>query len=264
MTFGCLELICFLLIVTQNSRQRGIASQTWTVYSSAVSGKVSSWWSIFGLRSQLDSLQAREADMRERLIAIELADTSAVQVPAVDSSSLSADEQYSLMAARIVNKQPYSRAGNSFIINRGKKNGLSRGQGVVGSQGPVGVVTDVTNRYARVMSVLDPDIRISAALSSKDYGTLQWSGDDPRKAVLLYIPDYIEQPEDNDTIYTTGFSAVFPTGLPIGRARSFDREAGSGFWRIEVDLFENYISSDRVFVVSNLHKPELDSLRSLQ
>ncbi|MEM8583215.1 MAG: rod shape-determining protein MreC [Bacteroidota bacterium] len=264
LTFGFLELICFLLIVTQNSRQRGIASQTWTVYSSAVTGKVGSWYSIFGLRSQLDSIQNREAELLERLIASSLVDTTDLRRPLIDSASLDVAEQYELSAARIVTKQPYSRSGNSFIINKGKRDGLTRGQGVVGSEGPMGIVTDVSNRYSRVMSVLHPDIQISAALSNLEYGTLRWGGENPRQALLLNIPDYVDPPESNDTIYTTGYSAVFPTRMPIGRTRSFVREAGSGFWKIEVSLFENYLSTDRVFVVNNLHKPELDSLRSIE
>ncbi|MEM6396480.1 MAG: rod shape-determining protein MreC [Bacteroidota bacterium] len=263
-TFLCLELICFLLIVTQNSRQRGIATQTWSVYTSAASGKVSSWWSVFSYPAKMDSVQSREGRWRERIIAAKLSDSLDQQYPGSDTISGPHNEQYSLSAARIVSKQPYSNAGNSFIINRGTNQGVSRGQGIIGRHGPLGVVTDVKAHNARVMSILHPDLRVSTALSTNEYGTLQWDSEDPRKAILLYIPDYVSEPLDNDTLYTTGYSSVFPTGLPIGRSSSYTREEGTGFWKIEVDLFEDYLSIDRVFVVKNLYKPELDSLRNLQ
>ncbi|MEM7571727.1 MAG: rod shape-determining protein MreC [Bacteroidota bacterium] len=264
LTFVGLELLCLFLIINKNSDQRDIYLETKSVWTNAIGGKFSSWTNYFGLRAAHDSISELNAELLEKLFNQEVA-TGLSLSPLIDSLLMDTaytDQRYQLLPAKIVMKSPYSRNGNTFNINLGRQDGVEKGQGVISERGPIGIVTHVENHYSRVMTLLDPNSKVSACLANNVHGSLMWDGDDPRYSTLHYIPDYITHPGTNDTIYTTSYSNVYPTGIPIGRIESYTPQAGSGLWQISVKLFENLLAVDHAFVVVDLDKEELEALNA--
>ena len=264
LTFVGLELLCLFLIINKNSDQRDIYLETKSVWTNAIGGKMSSWVNYFGLRAAHDSIKNLNGELMERAFNEELS-ADVPLGPLLDSllaDTANSAQRYELLPAKIVMKSPYSRSGNTYNIDRGRQHGVQRGQGVISERGPIGIVTHVENKYARVMTLLDPNSRISACLANNVHGSLMWDGKDPRYSTLHYIPDYIRHPETNDTIYTTSYSNVYPTGIPIGRIEEYIPQSGSGLWQIKVELFENLMAVDHAFVVIDLDKEELEALNA--
>ncbi|MEL6273720.1 MAG: rod shape-determining protein MreC [Bacteroidota bacterium] len=253
-TFVILELICFYLVINFNSTQRDIYLETVSVYTGGVNERAKAVGSYFSLRNKVDSLQNEIAALRARLPESSYTVTS--QVDSISDDSLR--QRYVYLAADIVNKSPFG-PNNTFVINQGRKNGVELGQGVVAHAGLVGIVTAVSNGHARVMSLLHRDTRLSAGLKTNFYGTLRWDGIDPRYMTLTDMKDYVEVIV-GDTIISTGYSNIFPTGIPIGTVTKLDRLPGTGNWKLKVELLNDPLQVRYVYVVKDLFKEDLSHL----
>ena len=127
---------------------------------------------------------------------------------------------------------------------------------VISSSGVVGIVKDVSKNYASVLSVLHQNSSISAKLSESGYiGSLIWNGRDPRVAQLMDIPNHVQIAEGM-LIQTSGFSAMFPAGINIGKVKAFDVKDGDNFYSIDVDLLTDMNNVSVVYVVDNLMRME--------
>ena len=62
--------------------------------------------------------------------------------------------------------------------------------------------------------------------------------------------------EVGDEIVTSGYSAIFPQGLPLGKIVDFSLSDGSNFYEIDVELSNDLSNLNYVYVVRNLLKGE--------
>lgn len=155
-----------------------------------------------------------------------------------------------------------NRRNNYFTINRGKRDGVFPQMGVMAPKGVAGIVINATDSYALVQSVLSVNnIRINAALKSSGYfGTLTWNGDNSRVMHLADVPKYVAL-KIGDTVVTDGKSAIFPKGVMIGTIAGYSVDNKTGFWDISVELSEKMGALNKVFVVKNLKKAEVQKIQ---
>ncbi|HFX17979.1 MAG TPA: rod shape-determining protein MreC, partial [Flavobacteriales bacterium] len=64
-----------------------------------------------------------------------------------------------------------------------------------------------------------------------------------------------------DTIITSGFSNVFPKGIPIGTITGFNTVPGRKSYIIKMKTLIDMTNIGPVYVVKNNFKQELDSLK---
>lgn len=155
-----------------------------------------------------------------------------------------------------------NRKDNYFTINRGRRDGVFPKMGVIAPEGIAGIVVNTTNSYSLVQSVLSVNkIRISAALKNSGYfGTLTWRGDNSRIMHLSDVPKYVPL-KVGDTVITDGKSAIFPRGVMVGRVAGYEVDSKTGFWDIAVELSEKMGRLNKIYVVKNLHKAELQKIQ---
>ena len=67
----------------------------------------------------------------------------------------------------------------------------------------------------------------------------------------------------HSTVYTSGFSSIFPPDIPLGITGASRIVNGSSY-EIKVTLFEDFSALRYVMVVENLNKEELKSLEDKQ
>jgi rod shape-determining protein MreC len=165
------------------------------------------------------------------------------------------NQKYTLVAAKVINNS-IANLDNYFTLNVGRKDGVERGQGVIQADGVMGVITDVSNQYARGISLLHRDTKISVAVERNHFfGTLSWPGGDPKKAKLSDIAKHADLLV-GDKLITSGFSALFPQGIQVGEIVSFNLKGGSNFYDIEVRLSNDLSRAHYVYVVQNLSARE--------
>ena len=190
-----------------------------TSANSVVSGVYSASSSVtayFNLKGINEDLQRRNTDLElevlnlKRTIDFYREKEYADSVP-VDSSL----QRYSFITAHVINNT-ITKSHNYITLNKGTEDGLRPEMGVVDQNGVVGIVNVVGPHSARVISLLNPFLRLSCKVKGHNHvGSLVWQGNDYTYAILEELPRHAEF-QNGDTIVTSGYSTVFPEGVPVG------------------------------------------------
>ena len=169
---------------------------------------------------------------------------------------------FRFISARVINNS-VNKPSNYITLNKGRKHGISPDQGIISSDGIVGVITQVSESYSMGLSLLNQRWSVSAKLKKSDFlGSLSWRDNEYRVADLMEIPFHIELAH-GDTIVTSGYSSIFPEGIMIGIIQSFERPEGGNYYDIKVKLSTNFKALTFVEVIDNLDITEIDKLEKL-
>lgn len=240
-TFVVLEAICALLIVRYNDDQRAIWLHSGNQLSGAVASRADALTDYISLREVADSLAAENARLRLQLLLQPGAFPDSAVLERIDSS-------FTLVPTRIV-RNSVSGTNNTLTLDRGATDGILPRQGVISGRSIVGITRNVGDHYTEVLSVLHSESRISAGLRKAGYtGVMRWGGKTSREMLLNEIPRHARLSK-GDTVETTGYSAIFPRGLPIGIVDSFWIEPGSNFYNVSVRLGHDPANLDYAYAI---------------
>lgn len=253
--FLLLEGLFLYFVVNFNSAQKTIWTENWSLVTGSAAERYRRATSYLTINEQLSSLRDENAFLHSQLDNAK-SDGRIQRDSIVDDSLV---QVYTFTAAQVINRSPYGPY-NTFILDRGKNQGIEIDRGVLGPQGLMGIITHVSEHYARGLNILNRDIRISAAIRNRNFfGTLAWDGRDARYMDLQAVPRYVPI-EVGDTVATTGYSQFFPTDVPIGTIHSFKQVEGGNNWRIRVELLNAPLDVRTAYVVNHLFKGEIDAL----
>jgi rod shape-determining protein MreC len=244
--FLLLEVVALLLVVRYNENQSSIFAHS----SSRLAGKLykvaDDVIQYNHLQQTADSLASQNAELKERIFNLERSLQRLIPADKpLDSCLL---EPFNIIDAQVISNSINQR-NNHFTIDRGSKDGIRTGMGVISPHGIAGIVDQVGQRYATAISVLHSAARISAAIKRNEYfGSLVWKEIDPGHMILEAIPRQADILV-GDTIVTSGFSFIYPKGIFIGTVDRFWTEGGSNYYTVEVRLHEDIARLDRVYVV---------------
>ena len=161
---------------------------------------------------------------------------------------------FSYIPAIVINNST-NKQYNFITLNKGRNHGIEEEMAVISPDGVVGVVYNVSANYSTVITLINRDFRLSAKiLRNGYYGSMSWTGSDYRKLILEEIPFHVEILH-GDTIVTSGYSAIFPEGIPVGRV--LDTEVLEGnFYTISVEIAVDYKKLSHVNIIHNLLREE--------
>jgi len=173
-------------------------------------------------------------------------------------------QQYEYIDARVINNS-VNRLYNYLTINRGSKDGISVGMGVICSSGVVGKVVNVTPHMANVQSILNKDTRFSVMLANnKEIGYIRWGDDmDPHKGLLMDVNNNA-QPRLNEAVVTSGYSSLFPAGIMVGRLSNLHPKSGGVSLNMEVNFSVDFSKLQYVNVIDNKFAQEQQGLEAQQ
>lgn len=122
---------------------------------------------------------------------------------------------YPKITAKIISKDP----GNwydTFIIDKGSKDGLSKNMVVLASGGLVGRIKECGLNYSKVVSMIDDSDAVSAkSLRTDDVGFVRGDLSHKNLCKMEYIDNDAEIIE-GDEIVTSHLSEIYPPGITIG------------------------------------------------
>ncbi len=170
-------------------------------------------------------------------------------------------QQYVYTTAEVISNS-VNRQKNFFTVDRGEHQGVTVDMAVISGHSIAGVIVGCSGNYSRAMSVLNLDFRLSARIKRTGYfGSLSWDGQDVSRGILSEIPQHVSV-NVGDTIETTGYSAVFPEGIPIGTIIDY-KKPGSDFYHIAVLFITDFRKLHFVEVIGNMKKEEQLELENL-
>ena len=257
--FAIYVILSLVLLFKDNPYQQSVYLTSANSVSAAVYKALNGITSYFHLRGINESLQERNAALEMELIELrnQMAD---MELLSPDSLRHKVKGQYTFVMAQVISNS-IAQPNNYNTINRGYLDGISPEMGVIDQNGVVGIVNVVGPHAARVISLLNPHIRLSCKLrASGFYGSLVWDGKSPQHAVLEELPKHLNW-HKGDTIVTSGYSAVFPEGIIVGTVEGLARGMSDSFVSLRIRLTTNFSQLSSVRVITNSMKEQIDALR---
>ena len=263
--FLILEVVSMVLLFQYNSYQ----GSAWFSSANAVTGKLYEWdanvETFFSLTKVNQELTQRNAYLEQE---VQKLSDSLVSVTK-DSSIYHRDQfallrNYRLIPAKVV-ANSVDKPGNLMTIDKGSADGIHKDMGVISGTGVVGIVYLVAEHYAIVIPVLNTKSNISCMIQNRGYfGYLRWKGGVSDLAYLEEVPRHAHF-KLGDYVVTSGYSAVFPPGVRVGRILHVFNSADGLSYRVQLRLSTDFARLRDVCVIDDAAmKERLEIMRAGQ
>lgn len=257
MLFGLYVVLSCVMLFNTNPYQHYVYLTSAGRMASTVYGAANSVTSYFALRDINDDLQRRNAELEMEVLS--LRESIARKDEQLMADTMRPDtilSRYRFIIARVINNS-INRPHNYITIQKGSLDGIRPEMGVVDQNGIVGIVSTVGPHTSRVISLLNPKWHLACKVKRSDHvGSLVWDGKDPRTMLLEELPRHATF-HKGDTIVTSGYSSVFPAGLPVGRVIGPASDADANYFALRVQLFTDFSTLSTVRVIDDMLAPEL-------
>ena len=254
--FIFLEVISFALLFRFNNYQGSVFFTSSNYMAGAVYETANSVTGYFHLKSINDDLAQKNVELElqmERLLEklTELTHDS-TGIERMRKESLSG---YNIFKAKVVNNT-LTHADNYITLDKGEKDGIRSEMGVVDGNGVVGIVYMTSDHYSIVIPVLNSKTSISCKIKNSDYfGFLKWDGGASNYAEVKDMPRH-SLFSLGDTIVTSGHSAVFPSGIPVGTVEDMSDSHDGLSYSLKVKLFTDFGKLNDVRVIAKKTQEE--------
>lgn len=263
--FLILEVVSMVLLFQYNSYQ----GSAWFSSANAVTGKLYEWdanvETFFSLTKVNQELTQRNAYLEQE---VQKLSDSLVSVTK-DSSIYHRDQfallrNYRLIPAKVV-ANSVDKPGNLMTIDKGSADGIHKDMGVISGTGVVGIVYLVAEHYAIVIPVLNTKSNIGCMIQNRGYfGYLRWKGGVSDLAYLEEVPRHAHF-KLGDYVVTSGYSAVFPPGVRVGRILHVFNSADGLSYRVQLRLSTDFARLRDVCVIDDAAmKERLEIMRAAQ
>lgn len=248
--FLFLELISFAVLFRFNHYQGSVfltSANRWVGMVHQMTNHVTSY---FGLKEINDALVQKNVELEIQMEQLRKAWNQMTRdTMNYERMKQGALDGYQVLKANVINNS-LIHADNFITLDKGEKDGIRPEMGVVSGNGIVGIVYLTSPHYSIVISVLNSMSNISCKIKRSDYfGILKWDGGSSRYAIVKDMPRH-SLLSKGDTIVTSGHSAVFPSGIPIGTVEDIGDSHDGLSYLLKVKLFTDFARLNDVRVVA--------------
>ncbi len=165
--------------------------------------------------------------------------------------------RFNFMVAKVISSTE-NLTDNYITLDKGTKDGIKPGMGVICPQGIVGQVMSCNENYSRVSSILHSNFQVSSEILGKKLrkeevtalGIGKWGGTNPSILELTTV-DRFKPVSKGDSVVTSMQNSIFPPRIMIGRISKISASPSEAFFDINVRLSTDFSSLVYVYVVNN-------------
>lgn len=246
--FVLLEVLCVLMIVQslpyQNRKMVNVSNNI----VGGVHKTTANWNDYMHLKVQNEMLAQHNATLLEKLQNISAA-----------TDSLIINDMYTFVPAHVI-KNTINETNNYIVIDKGSADGIELNMGVIGDNGVVGKVVNVSQNFASVMSLLNSYSVLSCRFVDNQYiANVVWENLNFRYGDVKDIPAHLVI-NIGDTLVTSGYSNSFPPDIMVGTIEKYENTPNEMFSSAKLKFSTNFSTLRHVYVVKNNYKTEIDSL----
>ena len=260
--FLSLQIFCIYLIAHYNRYHNAVAS----FYMNEITGRVNTQYNkvdnFLQLNKSNEALKKENEQLRNELKNnFQGLDTvNKIVTDSIPYDTLGNKRVWLYKAAKVVSNSVTAQ-NNFIVLARGAAKQLQKDAGVVDpGNGVVGIVTDVSENFAVVMSLLHKDSRISVKLKKGgDAGQVTWDGKEPNRLSLIDIKKSAKVAK-GDTVFTSGFTTTFPYGMMVGTIDEVLQDKSTNNLIIKLKSSANFYNLQYVYTIDNLQKDEINTL----
>ena len=254
--FVLLEVISFALLFRFNSYQGSAFFTSANRVAGAVYDAANNVTGYFHLKTINDELVQKNVELELQVERLREALTEATgDSSGIEQMKQEALQGYDIFKASVINNS-ITHADNYITINKGTADGVRSEMGVVNGSGGVGIVYLTSSHHSIVIPVLNSKSSISCKIKKSDYfGFLKWDGGSSEYAYVKDMPRH-SLFSLGDTIVTSGHSAVFPSGIPIGTVDDIADSHDGLSYLLRVKLFTDFARLNDVRVIAEKGQEE--------
>jgi rod shape-determining protein MreC len=153
---------------------------------------------------------------------------------------------YKILPAETIGRDPSSWF-KTILIDKGKKDGVMRGSGVITPKGVVGKVINVSNNTSKVLLITDVNSSFDAVVKrSRERGVVEGYSENSCKL------SYVLKTEDikaGDVIVSSGLHNIYPKGVLIGAVSNIIKNKSGFFQFVEIRPSVNFSKLNEVLIV---------------
>lgn len=258
--FILLEVISLALLFRFNNYQGSAFFTSSNYVAGLVYEAANQVTGYFHLKSINDDLAQKNVELefqiehlREKLMDLTNDSTG---IERIKSESLS---EYEIFKAKVINNS-LTHTDNYITLDKGEKDGIRNEMGVVDGNGVVGIVYMTSDHFSVVIPVLNSKSSISCKIKRSDYfGFLKWDGGASNYAYVKDMPRH-SLFSLGDTVVTSGHSAVFPSGIPVGTIEDITDSSDGLSYLLKVKLFTDFGKLNDVRVIAKKGQDERERL----
>lgn len=247
--FILLEVISFVLLFRFNHYQGSVFFTSSNKLAGSVYEAANQVTGYFHLKSINNDLVQKNVELElqmehlRKALADVIGDSMSVEQMKKDALT-----GYDIYKARVINNS-LTHIDNYITIDKGEKDGIRSEMGVVNGNGIVGIVYLTSDNYSVVIPVLNSKSNISCKIKKSDYfGFLKWEGGSSKYAIVKDMPRH-SLLALGDTVVTSGHSAVFPGGIPVGTIEEITDSQDGLSYQLKVKLFTDFARLNDVRVI---------------
>ena len=254
--FILLEVISFALLFRFNNYQGSAFFTSSNQMAGMVYEAANNVTGYFHLKSINDDLVQKNVELELQMERLR----SALMELTADSTGLEkmksdALKGYDIYRADVINNS-LTHVDNYITIDKGENDGIRPEMGVINGNGVVGIVYQTSANYSVVIPILNSKSSISCKIKRSDYfGFLKWDGGASEYATVKDMPRH-SLFSLGDTIVTSGHSAVFPGGIPIGTVEDMSDSHDGLSYLLKVKLFTDFGRLNDVRVIAQKGQEE--------
>ena len=254
--FILLEVISFALLFRFNNYQGSAFFTSSNQVAGMAYEAANNVTGYFHLKSINDDLVQKNVELelqmeRLRSALMELTSDST----GVERMKSDALKGYDIYRANVINNS-LTHVDNYITLDKGENDSIRSEMGVINGSGVVGIVYHTSANYSVVIPILNSKSSISCKIKRSDYfGFLKWDGGSSEYATVKDMPRH-SLFSLGDTIVTSGHSAVFPGGIPIGTVEDMSDSHDGLSYLLKVKLFTDFGRLNDVRVIAQKGQEE--------
>lgn len=261
--FLILQAFCIYLIVHYNKYHNAVGSATMNEITGRINTQYNKVDYYLQLKKANDQLIKDNERLRNSLAQnFENPDTSnKVVTDSIPFDTLGNRRKWLYQRAKVVSNSVTTQ-NNFIVLGRGAGQSLDKDEGVVDpNNGVVGIVTDVSENFAVVMSLLHKDSKISAILKNDPLGggSIVWDGKEPNMLSFINVRKSAKA-KRGDTVITSGITPTFPYGMLIGTIDQIAPDKSTNNFIIKIKTAANFYNLQYVYSIKNFQKEEINKL----
>lgn len=199
---------------------------------------------LVGVREECDRLKGMlaKAEMeKSRYLESELASQRLRKLLEMKS-----EVPHRMLPAKVVGLDP-SGWFKTILINRGTRDGVSKGMAVITSGGIVGRIIGASRRHAKVLLIVDRSSAIDGLVQrTRSRGIVE--GETSESCRFKYVVRKADI-KIEDTVISSGLDGLFPKGLRVGAISEISKPSSGLFQEVKVRPFVDFTKLEEVLVV---------------
>jgi len=255
--FVLLQVVCIIMLKRYSETHEAFFDSA----ANEITGRINQQYSGFSSYFTLKEINRQLAEQNLALLNQQKADfqaTGSQHKVVLDSSfrdSTHRTRRFLMSLAQVVGNSVVEQ-NNYVTLDKGSAQGVKKGMSVVGPEGIVGVIINVSENYSIAMSLLNRSSRISAMLKKdKSVGSIEWDGNRTSYLTLKAIPKSAKVAR-GDSVLTSMYSTNFPPGMMIGTIDAVNFDPSTNFFVLRVKTATNFFTLQYVYLVENFRYDE--------